>query len=53
MSIPKHSADEQKAIDAYKTMTPQQKIDLIEKGPNPPGAKAAMIKKIKEENHMQ
>ena len=48
-----HSASEQKAIDAYKSMTPQQQIDMIEKGPMPPGAKEAQIKKIKAENGMQ
>lgn len=51
-TIPKHGVDDQKAIDAYKTMTPQQKIDLIEKGPLPRSAKDATIKKIKDENHM-
>jgi len=52
-SVPKHGADDQKAIDAYNAMTPQQHIDLILKGPMPQAAKDASIKKIKEQNHMQ
>lgn len=44
-----HTADEQKAYDQYNNMTPQQKIDLIEKGPMPQAAKDAQIKKIKDQ----
>ena len=43
-----HSASEQKAIDAYKSMTPQQQIDLVQKGGMPEAAKAATIKRIKD-----
>lgn len=51
-TIPKHGADDQKAIDKINSMSPQERIDMIEKGPMPPAAKAQMIKKIKEENHL-
>jgi hypothetical protein len=42
-----HSASEQKAMSSYASMTPQQKIDLIEKGPMPEAAKKAMIERLK------
>jgi hypothetical protein len=51
-TIPQHSPDDQKAIDKINAMTPQERIDLIQKGPMPPAAKESMIKKIKEENHL-
>ena len=51
-TIPKHGADDQKAIDAYNAMSPQQRIDMINKGPMPASAKAEAIKKIKDANHM-
>ena len=43
-----HSPDEQKAYDRLNAMTPQQRIDAIEKGPMPAGAKAKMIQEIKD-----
>jgi hypothetical protein len=49
-AVPTHSAADDKAINALKSMTPQQQIDLIQKGPMPPSAKASMIKKIKDKN---
>jgi hypothetical protein len=51
-SIPKHGADDQKAIDQVNKMTPQQRIDMIQKGPMPQAAKDSMIKKIKAENNL-
>jgi hypothetical protein len=51
-AIPKHGVDDQKAIDQYKAMTPQQRIDMIQKGPMPQAAKDHMIKQIKDENHL-
>jgi PBP1b-binding outer membrane lipoprotein LpoB len=48
-----HTATEQKALDDYNQMTPEQRIALIEKGPMPESAKAAMIKKIKDQNHLK
>jgi hypothetical protein len=47
-----HSPSEQKAIDAYKNMTPQQQIDLVEKSPMPDAAKQATIAKIKTKYHI-
>lgn len=47
-----HSPSEQKAIDAYKNMTPQQQIDLVQKGPMPQAAKTATIQKIKDKYHL-
>jgi len=52
-AIPKHGADDQKAIDKVNAMTPQQRIDMIQKGPMPQAAKDHMIKQIKEENHLK
>lgn len=43
-----HSPDERKAYDQLNAMTPQQRIDAIEKGPMPAGAKAKMIQDIKD-----
>jgi len=51
--IPAHTADEQKAVDELNSMTPQQQIDRLEKGPMPADAKAAMIAKIKKENGLK
>ncbi len=51
-AVPAHSASEQKALNEYKSLTPQQQIDRIQKGPMPASAKEAMIKKIKDQNHM-
>ena len=51
--IPAHSAADEKAISDYKSMTPQQRIDLIQKGSMPEAAKEAQIKKIKQANGMQ
>ncbi len=51
-AVPKHTETEQRAIDSYNNMTPQQKIDFIQKGVMPKPAKDAMIKKIKEQNHL-
>jgi hypothetical protein len=51
-AIPQHSADDQKAIDQVNKMTPQQRIDMIQKGPMPPAAKDQMIKKIKADNNL-
>lgn len=51
--IPAHTADEQKAVDELKSLTPQQQIDRLEKGPMPAAAKAAMIDKIKKENGLK
>lgn len=48
--IPTLGPDDQKAIDAYNKMTPQQRIDSIEKGPMPQSAKQAMIQRIKDQN---
>jgi hypothetical protein len=51
-AVPAHSAADDKAMAAYNSMTPQQHIDAIEKGPMPAAAKQAMIQKIKEQNHL-
>lgn len=51
--VPAHTADEQKAVEELKNMTPEQQIERIQKGPMPESAKAAMIKKIKDENGLK
>lgn len=51
--VPAHTADEQKAVDELASLTPQQQIDRIEKGPMPAAAKTAMIDKIKKENGLK
>jgi hypothetical protein len=50
---PPHTADEQKALDEYKTLTPQQQIERAEKSPMPQGAKDALIKSIKDKNNIK
>jgi hypothetical protein len=52
-AVPAHSATEQKAINDYNKLTPQQQIDLIEKGPMPAAAKAAMVQRIKTKNGLK
>jgi len=52
-NVPAHSATEDKAIAELKSMTPQQQIDRIQKGPMPASAKESMIKKIKDANGMK
>ena len=52
-AIPSHTADEQKAVDELQSLTPQQQIDRLEKGPMPAAAKAAMIAKIKKDNGLK
>ena len=51
-TIPQHSADDQKAIDKVNAMTPQERIDMIQRGPMPQAAKDQLIKKIKQDNHL-
>ena len=48
--VPAPTADEQKAVDGLKSLTPQQQIERLQNGPMPPAAKEAMIKKIKDDN---
>ena len=49
-NVPAHTADEQKAVDELANQTPEQQIERIQNGPMPESAKAAMIKKIKDDN---
>lgn len=49
-SVPAHTAAEQKAIDAEKNLTPEQRIAQIQNSPLPAGAKTDMIAKVKAEN---
>jgi len=49
-AVPAHTAQEQKLIDEMKSLTPQQQIERIQKGPMPESAKAATIQKIKDAN---
>jgi hypothetical protein len=51
--VPAHTADEQKAVSELNSMTPQEQIDRLEKGPMPAAAKAAMIAKIKKDNGLK
>jgi len=51
--VPGHTADEEKAIQEEKNLTPQQRIERIQNSPMPQGAKDAMIDKIKKENGIQ
>ncbi|RYG42937.1 hypothetical protein EON79_17950 [bacterium] len=52
-SVPAHSAEEQKAIDELKTLTPEQQIDRIQKGGMPQAAKDAMIRDIKAKHGLK
>ena len=47
---PPHTADEQKAVDDYNKLTPQQQIDRAQKSPMPQGAKDSLIQSIKDKN---
>ena len=47
-AVPAHSAEDQKAIDELKTMSPEKQIERIQNGPMPESAKAAMIQKVKD-----
>lgn len=49
-TVPKHSPEEEKAIQEAKNMTPQQQIERIQQGSMPESAKAAMIQEIKQKN---
>jgi hypothetical protein len=50
---PPHTADEQKAVDDYNKLTPQQQIDRAQNSPLPQGAKEGLIKSIKDKNGMK
>lgn len=49
-AAPAHTAEEEKAIQGAKAMTPAQQLAAAEKSPLPPDQKAALIKSIKEKN---
>ena len=52
-SVPGHTAAEDAAIAAQKKLTPEQQIEQIQKSPQPEGAKAALIQRIKDQNGMK
>jgi hypothetical protein len=47
-SVMAHSDSEAQAISKMNAMTPEQQIDMIQKGPMPASAKGPMIQKIKD-----
>jgi len=47
---PPHTADEQKALEEYEKLTPEQKIKRAQDSPMPQGAKDALIKSIKDKH---
>lgn len=49
-SVPGHTASEDKAINEAKNLTPEQQIERIKNSPQPEGAKAALIDRIKREH---
>ena len=49
-AAPAHTAEEEKAIQGAKALTPQQQLEQAEKSPLPAEQKAALIKSIKEKN---
>lgn len=52
-SVPGHTAAEDAAIKEQANLTPQQQIERIQNSPQPEGAKAAMIERIKQQNGMK
>lgn len=52
-AVPAHTAADDKAINYYKSLTPQQRIELIQKGAMPQAAKDAQIAKIKADNGLK
>ncbi len=50
---PPYTADEQKALDDYNKLTPQQQIDRANNAPMAQGAKDALVKSIKDKNGMK
>ncbi len=50
---PPHTAQEQKALDDYNKMTPEQQIERAQNSPMPQGAKDALIKSIKDKNGLK
>jgi hypothetical protein len=46
-SVPKHTPEEEKALQDLKTLTPEQQIERIQNGGMPDSAKQAMIQQIK------
>ena len=47
---PPHTPDEEKALQEYNKLTPEQQIERAQNSPQPQGAKDALIKSIKEKN---
>lgn len=51
--VPKHSAEEEKALQEMKTLTPEQQIERIQNGGMPASAKEAMIQEIKTKHGLK
>jgi uncharacterized protein YcfL len=49
-STPPHNAEEEKAVQQARSMTPQQQLEAAEKSTLPVDQKNALIKSIKEKN---
>lgn len=52
-TVPKHSAEEEKALQDMKTLTPEQQIERIQNGGMPDSAKQALIQEIKTKNGLK
>jgi hypothetical protein len=51
--VPKHSAEEEKALQDMKSLTPEQQIERIQNGGMPDSAKQALIQEIKTKNGLK
>ena len=47
---PRHTADEEKALESVKNLTPEQQIERAQASPLPPEQKEGLIKSIKEKH---
>lgn len=50
---PAYNAEEQKAVQQAKSMTPEQQLEAAQKSALPPDQKAALIQSIKEKNGLR
>ncbi|MGV3614183.1 MAG: hypothetical protein ACO1SV_02505 [Fimbriimonas sp.] len=52
-TVPKHSPEEEKAMQEMKSLTPEQQIERIQNGGMPEAAKQAMIQDIKTKHGLK
>lgn len=50
---PPHTAEEEKAVQEAKNLTPEQQIERAKNSPMPQSAKDALIKSIKDKNGLK